>query len=137
MPFIDLNTFGLFWLQSRKFLGHHIVHWRGGGYIGALQSVVNIPARKSSKLEEEDKLSLYSDLLNTERFWVNLSLFLVSRFLSMPSMRFSNQVIIAPRLSVGWEEITWSRKFWKIKIKIIKLEDMVETRATHLEVFFI
>ena len=44
--------------------------------------------------------------LKTERFWVNLSLFLVSRFLSMPSIRLSNQVIIAPLLSLGWEEIT-------------------------------
>ena len=44
--------------------------------------------------------------LKTERFWVNLSLFLVSRFLSMPSIRLSNHVIIAPLLSLGWEEIT-------------------------------
>ena len=49
----------------------------------------------------------------TERFWVNRSLFLVNRFRSMPSIRLSNQVIMEPRLSLGCEEITWSRKFWK------------------------
>ena len=49
--------------------------------------------------------------LNTERFWVNLSRFLVNRFLSIPSIKLSNQVIIDPLLSLGWDEITWSRRF--------------------------
>ena len=58
--------------------------------------------------------------LNTERFWVNLSRFLVNRFLSIPSIKLSNQVIIDPLLSLGWDEITWSRRFWK-KIQIAKI----------------
>lgn len=48
-------------------------------------------------------------LLNTERFWVNLSLFLVSKFLSMPSMRFLNQLAMLPCLSEGWAWMIWFR----------------------------
>lgn len=58
------------------------------------------------------KLSLISRR-KTDKFWVNLSLFLVSRFLSIPSIRLSNQVTIAALLSAGCDWMTWSRSPWK------------------------
>lgn len=62
----------------------------------------------------------FMSLLNMDKFWVNLqqkfcirpimkssyeahlSLFLVSKFLSMPSIKFSNHCAIAACLSGGW-----------------------------------
>ena len=40
---------------------------------------------------------------------MNLSLFLVSRLRSIPSMRESNQVIMLPRLSACCDPMIWSR----------------------------
>jgi len=44
----------------------------------------------------------FTSRLNTERFCVNLSLFLVSRFRSMPSIRFSKHKCMACCFSGGW-----------------------------------
>ena len=108
-----LNTFGVCLTTEYKILGHHVVHWRAGAHIGALQSIINIPEIWNINTRPPPPTA---HLLNTDKFWVNLSLFLVSRFRSIPSMRFSNQVIMAALLSPGWEEMIWSRRFWRVKL---------------------
>ena len=75
-------------------------------------------------------------LLKTDKFWVNLSLFLVSKFLSIPSIRFSNHVIMLLLLSVGCEDITWSRKLCAKIFAVEYLHNNMNLQS-YLEVFLI
>ena len=124
------QIFTKFLVNSRNLWRHHIVHSCSCCHVRSFQRIIYVSSKYGKVLSKPEK-KIEKNFVKSLNFRkiirkTYLSLFLVNKLRSTPSMRFLNHVAILDCFDAGWDWMIWKTrknfmKSWNFVKNFVKL----------------